>query len=178
MMMEMTSFSRSLAAAAAMSVSAPPESPPGALRSTAFKMKGTVNTPRTFVVTVSMSAITPLPRADVTSVTPEVNVVGTQAKSARPYRNSTGSNGICTRAKPNMGVTKRIVMMPYASAARWPSAFLISAVLSVRPEMKKITTMQHVCAMGKSPLIGVPSSRPGSGHESARVMTKMNPSTR
>ena len=47
-------------------------------------MKGTVNTPRTFVVTVSMSAITPLPSADVTSVTPEVKVVGTQAKSARP----------------------------------------------------------------------------------------------
>mmetsp|Transcript_3523 Transcript_3523/g.14387 ORF Transcript_3523/g.14387 Transcript_3523/m.14387 type:complete len:226 (-) Transcript_3523:378-1055(-) len=84
MMMEMISFRRSFAAVSAMSVSVPPESPPGALRSTAFRMKGTVNTPRMFVVTVSMSAITPLPSADVTSVTPEVKVVGTQAKSARP----------------------------------------------------------------------------------------------
>ena len=41
--------------------SAPSSGPPGALMRTAFRMNGTVKTPRTFVVTVSMSARAPLP---------------------------------------------------------------------------------------------------------------------
>ena len=85
-MMLMTSFrSRDDAASAISASPAPaPESAPGAELSTAFKMKGTVNTPSTFVVTVSMRASAPFPAALVTSVTPLVSVVGTHAKSARP----------------------------------------------------------------------------------------------
>ena len=82
-MMLMTSFrSRDDAASAISASPAPaPESAPGAELSTAFKMKGTVNTPSTFVVTVSMSASAPFPAALVTSVTPLVSVVGTHAKA-------------------------------------------------------------------------------------------------
>ena len=130
------------------------------------------------MVTVSISASAPLPSAPVTSVTPEVSVVGTHEKSARPYRNCTGSNGICTSANPNMGVARRIATMPYASEACAPRAFLMSAVFSVRPEMKKMMMMQIVWAMGKSPALGVPSSLPGSGQDSARVKTNAKPRTR
>lgn len=38
-----------------------------------------------------------------------------------------------------------------------PRAFLMSVVFKVRPEMKKMTTMKHVCAIGKSPALGEPT---------------------
>ena len=89
MIIEMTNFKSNAAAASYMadefSESALPLS--GAELNTAFRMKGTVNTPNTFVVTVSIKASAPLPSALVTSVTPDVKVVGTHENSASPYRN-------------------------------------------------------------------------------------------
>ena len=87
-MMLTTSF-RSRSEAASAICASPPlpaleSGVSGAELSTALRMKGTVNTPNTFVVTVSMSASAPFPAALVTRVTPEVSVVGTHAKSARP----------------------------------------------------------------------------------------------
>lgn len=78
--------------------------------------KGTMNTAKILVTTVSSKARAALPAAADTSVTPLAIVVGTRQNMASPYAYASGLKGMALTAKAKVGVTKRMRMVPVNDA--------------------------------------------------------------
>ena len=124
---------------------------------------GMVNTLINDVSVIRKRARASLPLQLRTRAAPTPKVVGATAKTARPAPNSGGWKLMDVMANPRVGVMAMMVTMPKRIPTQCFFAALKSAVLRVRPEMKKTMMMLIISTRRKGPAVTETTALPGAG---------------